>query len=239
MNASLNERLAAIDGEIEKLEREIANVLAFVREGNRSKSLSDDLARLEEKRAALERERMCEQGRKAEKISLPSAEELKALARAKFQNLALTSYEFAAELRRFTPRIVVFPHQLIDGGQLVLRAKFRLQLAELIPHRATREAVQPMLEHVMSVDLFKSRQREAFRAAVVEGRKTATEDVVAKKLGITVTAAQNAMALQRLMDAAEVTDPYQPVIEPPEQGRLKRHRHSRYNFEPLPDAGVV
>jgi hypothetical protein len=47
------------------------------------------------------------------------------------------------------------------------------------------------------------------------------------------------MALQRLMDKLGVTDAYQPVTEPREGGKLQRHRHPRYRFEPLPNAGEV
>ena len=57
---------------------------------------------------------------------------------------------------------------------------------------------------------------------------------------VTVTAAQHASALQRLMDDLGITDPYIPVWEPPEDGlKLRRHRHPRYKFEPLDDAGTV
>jgi hypothetical protein len=37
------------------------------------------------------------------------------------------------------------------------------------------------------------------------------------------------------MERLGVNDPYQPVREPPlDHGRLRRHLHSRYRFEPLP-----
>ena len=60
------------------------------------------------------------------------------------------------------------------------------------------------------------------------------EQEVADRLGITKTAAQSAAALQRTMDANGITDPWQPVTEPPSNDRrMKRHRHKRYKFEPL------
>jgi hypothetical protein len=60
-----------------------------------------------------------------------------------------------------------------------------------------------------------------------------TERAVAKELGITVTAAQRAAALDRMMKALGLTDPYVAIIEPPaDYGKLRRHRHPRYRFEP-------
>jgi hypothetical protein len=53
-------------------------------------------------------------------------------------------------------------------------------------------------------------------------------------LGITQPAVQHALALARHMNRLGVTDPYQLVREPPlEGGKLRRHLHSRYRFEPL------
>lgn len=49
-----------------------------------------------------------------------------------------------------------------------------------------------------------------------------------------MTATQNAMALQRAMDARGIDDPYVPVLAPPEDGtKIKRHRHPEYRFQPL------
>ncbi len=240
VNTALNERLAALDKLIVTTEAETANIVKFIREGRASAPLAEELTRLEAQLNTYTHEKAQEESRKVREIRLPPMEELKERGRAKFRDLALDSYQFAEDLRRLTPRIIVFPHRLIGGGQIVLRAQFRLQLAELIPDRGTRTVVQPALERVMTVDLFESPQREIFRAAVVEGRRVGErEQDVARRLGITHTAAQRAMALQRQMDEMGVQDAYQPVIEPPEDGRIKRHKHARYQFDPLPDAGQV
>ena len=65
-----------------------------------------------------------------------------------------------------------------------------------------------------------------------------TEYQVARELGITVTAAQRASALQRKMDRLGLLDPYLRITEPPEDcTKLRRHRHPRYRFQPLEHAG--
>jgi hypothetical protein len=61
---------------------------------------------------------------------------------------------------------------------------------------------------------------------------------VADALNITITAAQNAASLDRRMRANGVTDPYIEVTSPPiNHPQYRRHLHSRYHFDPLPDAG--
>jgi hypothetical protein len=239
-NAARTARLAELSRASEKVEREIANVLKMIREGCGSALVKEELTRLEAERGRLQYDKSCEEALVVGKLQLPPIEELKQMARAKFQHLPTDSFEFAAELRRLAPRIVVFPYQLLDGGGIVLRAKVRLQLAELIPDKPTAEVLKPTMEKVLMVDLFDPPQREKFRLRVVAARRAGqSERSIAKQLGITVTAAQRAMALQRLMDEHGLDDPYVPVDEPPEDGRMCRHKHPRYKFAPRPDAGVV
>jgi site-specific DNA recombinase len=65
------------------------------------------------------------------------------------------------------------------------------------------------------------------------------ERSIAHDLGITQPAVQYAAALQRLMDQLGITDPYVPVTEAPTEGKLCRHKHKRYRFDPLPGAGEL
>ena len=96
------------------------------------------------------------------------------------------------------------------------------------------------------MDLFEPPQRAAFRGRVVALRGAGrTERQVADELALTGTAAQRAMALQRMMQGAGATDPYRPLVVPPDgRGKIRRHEHDRYDFRPLdgypawPDAGT-
>jgi site-specific DNA recombinase len=96
---------------------------------------------------------------------------------------------------------------------------------------------------VLKIDLFNEPERVALRENVVTGRqerdpsgRKRTEREVAKSLGITITAAQRAAALNRLMQQQGLTDPYTRLLEPPmDYPKLRRHMHPRYHFEPLPD----
>jgi hypothetical protein len=173
-------------------------------------------------------------------IEIPPIEELKSLATEALSDLSIESWEFCRVMQRLVPRIVVFPYQLCDGGRPVLRAQFRMNVAGIIPEGRLREAVHASLERTLEVDLFDPPQREEFRERVVELRKTHNERTVAEMLGITITAAQRAYQLQNLMDQLSIVDPYQLIESPSDDvSRLKRHKHKRYRFDPLPDAGVV
>ena len=79
-------------------------------------------------------------------------------------------------------------------------------------------------------------QRAAYRERVIALRaEHRTEREVAAALGLTVTAAQRAASLDRLMEELGIADPYIPMTEPPaEEGRMRRHKHARFRFEPGP-----
>ena len=151
-------------------------------------------------------------------------------------------------MRCLIPKILVFPYQLCDGGKIVLRAKFRLRLSNLLVDAPARDLLEQTLEKVLDVDLFEPCQRAAHRERIValrattnpETNKRYTEAEAARLVGITKTAAQRAAALQRKMDELGISDPYLPVLEPTENmGKIRRHQHKRYSFEPLESAGEL
>jgi hypothetical protein len=123
---------------------------------------------------------------------------------------------------------------------VVLRARFTLCLAPLVPRAAALHGLEGVLQREMVVDLFDPPQRVAYRQQVLDLRAQGLmERQVAERLGITETAVQRAAALGRRMAQLGVTDLYQPVHAPPrDYGKLRRHKHPRYRFEPLdPGAG--
>src|SRR5262249_33697010 len=83
-----------------------------------------DWANLEDQKRELELERERADRDAKDCGPLPSAAEVKALARQAFDNLAAESPEFGRLLRRLILRIEVRPYRLCDGGSPVLRAHF-------------------------------------------------------------------------------------------------------------------
>ncbi|QGJ68647.1 Recombinase [Planctomycetales bacterium 10988] len=247
-NGQRAEKLRSSTKEVERLDRELANLLKFIREGSSSNTLQEELVRIESEKSNLEYEIGCLKKSPVRELILPTAKELRELARSEFAGLAQDSYEFASLMRRLIPKLVVFPCQLCDGGQILLRAKFRLKLSGLLSDAHVEEVLATPLERVLTVDLFEPVQRAAFREEILRLKaslnpktgKNHTEEEVSQLLGITRTAAQRSASMQRKMDRLGITDPYIPILEPPKDNKkLCRHKHKRYSFQPLESAGQI
>jgi Arc/MetJ-type ribon-helix-helix transcriptional regulator len=237
----LNGEIKRIDVELETARRQAKNLVNDVKAGNSSEWVRKALNELEADIGRLEAERDEAEQTCLSEVKLPTADELKRLFRDSFRDLAANSFTFARKFRRLVPRIVVFPVRLCDGGKIELRAKFRLQLATLITASAVRAKLAPTLEREIEVDAFELPQREQFRTQSVAMRAAGiTERIISGKLGLTITATQAAAALQRLMDAIGISTPYVMITSPPEDyPKLSRHKHSRFEFKPLGDAGQL
>lgn len=214
-------------------EAELANLAAFIRRGDQSDWLRDDLARLESDRrtqlAAIdELQRLA-----GDTIVIPPIDEIKAIARTCLGELPRDSFEFAAAMRNLTKPVWIAPYRALDGGGIVLRAHCSIQLSHLLPDARLRELLKPHLRRELVVDLFDPVQRIAKQEQVMILRKDHTERETARQLGLTITAAQRAAALFRKMQAAGVSDPYVRIYEPPaDLAKLRCHKSPRYGFRP-------
>ena len=221
---------------IDTISRQIDNVIAAIRTIGHSDRLCNELTSLEhEQRELLDQLRETELAAES-RVQLPTPEQVRKLAEKEFGRLSVESDEFARLMRRLISQIYVFPVQLIGGSATRLCASFTVCGSELLGSAAALPpAVKQQLESRICIRLFDPPQREQYREDVVRMRASGMrEQEVADRLGITKTAAQSAAALQRTMDANGITDPWQPVTEPPSNDRrMKRHRHKRYKFEPL------
>jgi hypothetical protein len=201
-----------------------------------SRALLEKLQSLEAERAQLAIERQELGRRPRRKLELPSIEQIRALACEAFEELSQGSQEAGRLARRLIPRLEARPYQLCDGGKPVMRAHMTLDLTPLVPDAEILEGRTEMLRRELVVDLFEMPQRAAHRECVVRLRDSGmTESQVAKELGLTVTAAQHAAALDRRMKQLGLDDPYVPLNEPCDDCRMKRHKHPRYRFERLSD----
>ena len=242
LDAGNDVRLREIDCELNTVRREIDNVMKFIRGGDISERVRAELLQLEERERLLLREKGEIERSPRHAIVIPSAAEIRQITQEALRDLALDSFEFAKRMRELTGPIYVYPFCLCEGTPFVLRAKLQLRLAGLLSDKRTREVLQQPLERIVRIDLFDMPQRVALREKVLAGRqecdpsgRTRTERDVATCLGITVTAAQRAAALDRLMKEQGLTDPYVLMTEPPmDSKKFRRHLHRRYHFDPLP-----
>jgi hypothetical protein len=215
--------------------KRIKNIMAAIQEIGHSPSLIAELKTLEATKAQLAYELSSIRTTSTSIPKMPSMEEIKTMVLQNMQSLAKNSQEFGRLLRQLIDRIVVLPFQHCDGGSPVLRAYFELNLASLLPHIPGMESLLSALKKSMVVDLFDMPQREAFRieaTALIASKKNQRE--VAKILGITPTAVQRSQALDKKMKELGITDPYIQLNEPPpENSKIKRHKHPRYKFNPI------
>jgi len=216
-------------------DRQIKNILGAIRETGHSESLLTELKTLEATKVQLTFELNSILAMSTLKPKMPSMEEIKTMVLMSMSSLAINSQEFGRLLRQLIDRIVVLPFQHWDGGSPVLRAYFKINLANLLPQIPGMEIFATALSKTMVVDLFDPPQREAFRteaANLIASGKNQRE--AAKILGITSTAVQKAKDLHKRMEQAGITFPYIQLIEPPPENRkIRRHKHPRYKFDPI------
>jgi site-specific DNA recombinase len=230
-------RIAEFTTRLASTERKRENIIDAISESGGNPGLYDRLRQLEAEKADWQ-EKLRELEREPNAtLQLPSTDELKRLACESFRALSHESPEFARLMKKLITTIVVDPFRPIDGGDVVLRARFTLSLVPLIPGLKSL-AIEPQLfgSREIIVDLFESPQRIVFREQVVAmiSQKMFQRDV-GKELGITQPAVQNALKFNALMQAMSTSDPYVLVTEPPDDNnRFRRHKHSRYKFSPKP-----
>jgi site-specific DNA recombinase len=232
------EELRQLDREEVETRRAAERVLATIEAslaGTPSGMLADRLTALEARLAAIPREREAIRRRPAVVRELPDVGEIKALARRALERLATGDPEFGRQMRVLLPEVTVFPVRAINGGRVVARARIVLDLASLL-EGTTAAAVGRVLRQVLWVDLFEPAQRIKLRTQIAALRASGqTEREVAAVLGIQQPTVQRAMVLTRLMAFHGLTDPYEPLAGPPAgEHKMRRHRHPRYIFEPLP-----
>jgi hypothetical protein len=137
-------------------------------------------------------------------------------------------------MQRLIRRIRVYPYRLCDGGHIVVRARFTLDLVALIPEARGLENCSQILHRDLTVDLFDPPQREQYREQILALKAEGlTERQIAAQLKLTQPVVQHAAALAREMERRGLTDPYVEVLAPPDDyTKLRRHRHARYQFRP-------
>jgi DNA invertase Pin-like site-specific DNA recombinase len=233
--ATRNVELSQVDHQLGEVHHQIERVTDAIAQLGLQDALGDKLRALIDRRDELQTKRKDLRREPVDDAVLPTIESLKQKATESIERLAVTSPEFGRLMHRLVPSVKVYPYRLCDGGAVVLRAKLVLDLAPLANLTGTQSEATRLLRRELIVDLFDPPQRVRFRQQVLSLRADGlTERQIAKLLKITVTAAQRAAALHRIMEARNLGDPYVPLTEAPADcTKLRRHLHPRYHFEPL------
>lgn len=158
-----------------------------------------------------------------ERQSPPTRRELDQQIRKHVELLPKMDRTVRDELERLVGRIEVVPFQQLGSAKVVLRARFELKLAALLPFR-TRAALAklgdgPIDEYFesipMLVDLFEPSTGPKFGLKALALSESMGLTAIGKQLRITKRAANIAVQYGRSMRAAGVVDPYRELEEPP------------------------
>ncbi|WP_339748301.1 recombinase family protein [uncultured Rubinisphaera sp.] len=215
--------------------QEIGSLIDFVSKGDSSEGIRQKLKEKEDEYREVKYQLTQLESAVGHQIEIPDATTLRNLAHNCLDGVLPFSWEFNQIARKMITNFIVQPVRLIDGGHIELLGRFQLNLAKLYPDDRVGECFRAPLMREMTLKFFTPPQREEFRKAVIFRRnQSEKEREVATALNITQTAVQRAAALQRMMDARGIDEPYQLITEPPEDySKLRRHKHPRYRFEPL------
>ncbi|QDV55343.1 recombinase family protein [Rosistilla oblonga] len=232
--ARQNTDLRQYHAESARLQREIDNLANAIADGLESPTVRARLASAEREQNKLKDTISESTDNAPEAIVIPTADQIRALARKTFLGLSVDSPEFGRIMREVVTDFYVLPYRLIDGGQISPRCVFTLNVAALQGVRIPAELAAPSIQAV--VDLTRSPQRVTFRKRVCQLRESGmTEREVAAQLTITQTAAQRAAKLDREMIGLGLTDPWVPVRDDQSAADCySRIRNDRYRFNPLP-----
>ena len=218
--------------------REKANVMAAIREFGTS-----DLTRQMMRDLQREQAKLNQQSREFEHLrenlgQLPTqVSDIREAFEKDFVSLAIGSVDFSHQLRKLISRFDVYLVQLMDGGHFSPCAKVEIALDGVVPALGQVPGVTDLLKRDLTLNLYDPPQREQIRLQAVglyDGCRTQQQIAELLPNKPTATAVQKALALHQKMIAANVSSPYLLIQSPPDgDSRLRRHKHSRYQFQML------
>ncbi|MCG6156321.1 recombinase family protein [Rubinisphaera margarita] len=228
----LGEELQCLRRQQTKKTQQIRNLTLEIANGNASSSLLALLNEFEVELAGINDAIFSLEQRPATSAVIPSADHVRRIALESFESLALNSQEFGEWMRSVVHDFFILPFRLVDGGHIQPRVVFQFDFGRA----ADVELPESLIATRCEVDLTTAPLRVGHRKRVVELRAAGKLfDEIAAQLRITDTAAQQAMALHRLMESLSLTDPWQRVTSAEDTGDyFKRLTNPRFSFCPVP-----
>jgi len=163
------------------------------------------------------------QSLKAMPSRIPTADDLRNLIDDASSCLAKMDRQAGALLRRLTSRVAAIPYQQFDSNKVVLRARFELDLLQLLPAHVLvyfekeivkRDVVPGEVEFLVNLFL-PSAGPLHFATALAMSKDGETLNAIGKVLGVSKRTAHIAVQYGRNMQAAELTDAYRELTERP------------------------
>ena len=225
--------------DLNRLERDLTkqmeNLIDHFTQGVVSPAIQEKFSRLEAERDQVRAQRESVRKRPAAVTDPPTMAQIKTKVAEAFANMARTSPEFNRLMHVLVPKLEVVPYLLCGKGEPVARLHFTLEAASLYADFDGLAHLGGPLRKELIVDLFNPPQRVAYREEVMRLRAAGfTKMAIAERTGITHTAVQAAVSFDASLKKAGLTDPYVRISELPDHFiKMCRHRHPRYNFNPL------
>jgi hypothetical protein len=140
-------------------------------------------------------------------------------------------------MQKIVPEVFVRLVRMIDGGALLPRVTFKIDLSGAFSESVLSERLKSFLTREFTADAFELPTRAKIREQAVALRargkthKQIVELVDVKTSALTVA---KALALDAQMSAQGLTSPLVVQSEPPsDTKKMRRHLHPRYSFEPI------
>ena len=222
----------------DQLAQEAKNIGYSLRQLEDSTALLEQLSEIEQEQREIRQELATLGSVQDLKPELPDLQCLKEMAGKALREFDPNAPDFACWIRCLVPVFHVFPVRLIDGGKIHLRAHFEIDLRVAQPGYSLGHAEIGMLKKAVIVDLFDLPQRarlmdQVWKLSQQQDGKL-TERDIAHRLSVTQPVVQRAKRLYRQMVDQGRNDPYEYLTSHPlDTGKLRRHLHKRYRFEPL------
>ena len=215
--------MAGLDDLIARLELEDKHLTNAIKRGMALESLEAEAVELKKNltKARADRAELADQGESAG--AFKSAAEIAAALADVLPWLASVSRDFADILRRLIPSFVVFPVQALDTPAVRPRARFTLSAAPWAMGGVTVPDV------TFTVDLFDPPVHILHQRAcrdVKSAEPSASLQDIADKLGINRMTVKRALDYGKLMDKAQVSDPYQELTSCPRSASRWRQKQS-------------
>ncbi|WP_428308149.1 hypothetical protein [Lacipirellula sp.] len=140
-------------------------------------------------------------------------------------------------IRDLAPRIEAVPYRQLNSDEVVLRAVFTVNVAQLLPDALSRllagdagAGSGDILSVKVTVDLFEpsNAPKHAIQAIALK-HKNLTLQQIGDELGISKRSAHLAVQYGAAMEATGVTDPFVELTEPPDSASRWRGRGHRRN----------
>lgn len=230
------ERQRVLEAKLQTIETSLQNIANAFEKAPSSETLLDRLQQLEAARSEVAYQLRRERQAPVEHFTMPTADEVTKIARDLFGRLVKEDQEAGRIMRRLIPEMLLVPYRCIDGGAIVPRVRFTINLAALLPDGAGDFGLGDVLTKELTIDMFDQPQRVRFLPEIVAAKgQGRTEREIAASLGITQPPVQYALKLHRQMLELGTQDPYQLVTCVPqgEGTKLRRHKHERFDFHPL------